>query len=92
MENRIIWIHPTNTREGPKLTTLKGELDYPILSCVGCKHLGFNDGHYPYCSAQYADNQDPDKKHAYPWKGAGKHIFRAKPDVNACPYPYTKEE
>lgn len=83
--NRIIWLHPKNERYGPTTTDYNGELKHPVKVCWGCKHLGIHDQHYPYCSAQYAQNQDATATYTYPWKGAGKYIAREKPD-NGCPY------
>lgn len=50
-----------------------------------CKHLGFHNGHYPYCSAQPSPNNDGSTERYYPWPGAGKHIFDPKPN-SGCPY------
>jgi len=51
-----------------------------------CKHFLYHDGHYAYCAAQDAPNKHaaPDEL-AYPWHGAGKHIFRAVPN-DGCPF------
>jgi hypothetical protein len=78
---------PNGTSSGPSWQNPGLELNAPYLSCIGCKHLEFHDLHYPYCSAQDAPNKHVKPgEYAYPWKGAGRHIFWAKPD-SKCPYP-----
>jgi hypothetical protein len=88
-ETLITWLHPTNTRNGPKLTTERGELRTAVLSCTGCVHQGIHDRHYTYCSAQYAPNQEPSANYAYPWFGAGVHLRSIGP--SDCPYPAPTE-
>jgi len=48
-----------------------------------CKHLGWNDRHYPYCSGQAHDTQKENQ--TYPWPSAGRYIQNAKPGSD-CPY------
>lgn len=83
---RTVWI---GRRAGPAWTTFGGEIDQATLVCHGCRHLLFNDYHYPYCSAQWNKNQQvnaENRHYAYPWKGAGTHIYRPTPGRD-CPYP-----
>lgn len=41
-----------NTRQGPALTDYGGELDTPVLTCLGCVFHSIVEGHYSYCAAQ----------------------------------------
>lgn len=72
-----------NANDGPQL--MESEFG-KFITCHGCKHLAFNDVHYPYCSGQDAPNQHENKDgYYYPWKGAGVHIGREIPNLQ-CPY------
>lgn len=76
----------TKGRNGPLLTDMNGELDSPVLTCRGCKHLNVHDSHYFYCGAQHAPNCDPNNKNPYPWRGAGKRLNLDPSPLLGCPY------
>lgn len=80
---RVIWLNPSNSRVGPEWSDYNGELAEPVARCWGCVHHGVHDQHYEYCSAQPADNQNPEKQYAYPWRGAGKHNWLG---AENCPF------
>lgn len=80
-------VRPYDNNPGGHDGPLEGEYGLTCYSDGGrCKHLGINDFHYPYCSAQSRDG-DPSQpvSESYPWPGAGRHIFRSKPNAG-CPY------
>lgn len=81
--------------DGPVITDFGGDLDAPVLVCglggVRCKYLGVHDFHYFYCAAQDAPNKHAKpNEYAYPWHGAGKHLFGNRPDAG-CPYGQANE-
>lgn len=78
-------------KDGPVLSDEGGQLATPVWKCHcayqnhRCKHLGWHDRHYPYCSGQPSPNNDGSKSYNYPWPGAGTHIFHNRPNKD-CPF------
>jgi hypothetical protein len=83
-EAAVIYMYPHGTRTGPTLTDHNGELDTPVKTCKGCVHFGVHEWHHYYCSAQKAQNRNPEYSSPYPWRGAGAQMNR--PDAENCPY------
>jgi len=76
--------------EGPIFTDQDGGLNIKIPMCGWgdrtCRHLGVHEFHYYYCAAQDAENKHAaPNEFAYPWHGAGKHLFGG-PYPKNCPF------